>query len=618
MQPLGLPHDIHWRVMRVDRIVAPSGRRKYHMIRVTFQKFFEGNNKYPKSWNSDQFKVTHFNISQIKYFPIGSIWKNDQLVRGVDYFEKFTIRKSCLFEDSTLVFDEGDYLEAKNLPYTETNSKIYPFPSPLAIYENEKKFTLEIGKESYKASFIAFPCYEIARYFLLSVGTYNERIINSDLMNDTGNRLFKNSSVSILSQANGEQFLHMQLRIGVPYARYRNVADLASSECFRKEAMKMQGYHIADYNPFTGIELPIKFFSKMSFYAKRVKRKRDEAWGLLIIAIADCTGFRNYSEVEVDHEDENKKRIKEKPEDDYEDWENDDDDPRLQTINTGDPTEYDDNGNTNNNLSPLIEEVSDLMSLFNQDSENIPFTKITVRVKSKRPTGTILNEIEANKKALMTLESDNNGDIQPIVFDENVRTKYNPQGTRDESEDSFIYEDRYFQDIHKIVNLLVQELKKEIAENEITIDFANKHLNFDSNFNRFELRHLSRGHDPNYFLRSNTKRQRNICIVQIKLRAKYFYLVETEFKSDKSTNSTTVFHKNSFSKCTKDNLTIFFNHYIAKKGVVSSILKVPVISNTFQLHYIEHPITDRSTQLKFTVKEAFGRYVRNIVKKIIQ
>lgn len=635
MHPLKLPEDTRWRVMR-SRKIRLNNSKTYYLAEVTFQKINDKDDSLRKL-ASNQYKTVEMNISQIKYFPLGSIWENDTMVQGLDYFETFTIQKSCLFSEEIRItyFDPAnpknnkDYIPKKFQPTIETKGDKYYFPSSLCVYENPESFLVNTGdSKRLKVSFIAFPCFEIARFFLFSIGTYNNKLLRSDVTTAEHNLLFDKDATWWATNKDGDQELHIKLKEGVPYRRYLNVSDLASSAKFRKQAMKLQAY-LQGKDPFSEIELPIDRFNKMTFSAKRVQNQEGE-WGLLVMAILSCNGYRNFGHVEVDHEDPSKK--KSDKEQNIDDWEEEEID-RTQTINTGTSETYNDEDLTNNDLDPIITPVPSLMAAFAEDSEIVPYKKINEQEIVKRPVNTIINEIEANEKALQTEESNKNGTVQPIQFDENGgKTNYNPDAARDESEESQIYEDRFFQDFEKITGKIGEELKKNHSD-RVSIRYSDENLNFDSTPGKFKLLRMMSGDRISFLYRGKPKRPRLIYLVQFNINNRYVYVLEPEFRSSKSTTTTITFKKTSDLAVTKEELQRFFHIYIQARGVKSRMEEFDFIATRFKIEATDHDI-EKKTKIKVTgengnektanksskqtVKEALTKHASKLATKILK
>lgn len=633
MHPLKLPEDTRWRVMR-SRKIRLNNSKTYYLAEVTFQKINDKDDSLRKL-ASNQYKTVEMNISQVKYFPLGSIWKNDTMVQGLDYFETFTIQKSCLFskESRIMYFDPSnpknntDYIQKKFQPTIETKGDKYHFPSSLCVYENPELFWVNTGdSKKLKVSFIAFPCFEIARFFLFSIGTYNNKLLRSDVTTAEHNLLFDKDVTWWATNKDGDQELHIKLREGVPYRRYLNVSDLASSAKFRKQAMKIQAY-LQGKDPFSEIELPIDRFKKLTFSAKRVQNQGGE-WGLLVMAILSCSGYRNFGHVEVDHEDPSKK--KSDKEQNIDDWEGEEID-RTQTINTGTSETYNDEDLTNNDLDPIITPVPPLMAAFAEDSEIIPYKKVNEKERVKRPVNSIINEIEANEKALQTEESNKNGTVQPIQFDEGgSKTNYNPDAARDESEESQIYEDRFFQDFEKIIGKIGEELKKNHG-NRVSIRYSDENLNFDSTPGKFKLLKMMSGDRISFLYRGKPKRPRLIYLIQFNINNRYVYVLEPEFRSSTFTTTTLTFKKTSDLPITKEEFQRFFHIYIQAKGVKPKMEKFNFIATHFKIEATDHDIEkkintkvvsengDQKTvkiSSKQTVNEALTKHALKLFKKL--
>lgn len=632
MQPLNLPENTKWRVIR-SRKIRLNTKKIYFIAEVIFQKVNEEITL--TKLVSNNYKTVQINISQIKYFPIGSIWENDTLVNGLDYFETFTIQKSNLFTKNSRIIsidpsnlqNISEYIPNKFQPTIETAEEKYYFPSSLCVYENTESFWVNTkDSKKLKVSFIAFPCYEIARFFLFSIGTYNDKLLRSDIMNSDQNNLFFNDETWWTKNDEGNQNLHIKLKKGVPYRRYLSVSDLASSGKFRNQAMKLQAFHL-DKDPYAGIELPIDRFKKMTFNAKRVQNHKGE-WGLLVMAIISCTGYRNFDHIEVDHEDPSKKKSSDNQ--NVDDWEEDEMD-RIQTINTGSSEEYNDEELTNNNLEPVISPVSNLMAAFAEESEIIPYKKVNEVESVKRPQNLIINEIEANEFALQTEESNSNGTVQPVQIDEGGNLiNYNSNAERDESENSIIYKDRFFQDWEKIVGLIGKELKMKFGE-RFSILYSDENLNFDSSPEKFKLYKMMSGKRSSFLFRSQSKRPRYTYLIEFNINNRFIYLLEPEFKSQTSTNTTLLFHKTSYLKSSKDELMRFFHLYIHAGGVKKNMQQFEFIKTQFILNNTEHEVvkqkekevqnelghkTKITENVKLTVGEALERHAEKLIKKI--
>lgn len=632
MHPLKLPEDTRWRVMR-SRKIRLNNTKTYYLAEVTFQKIDDKDDSLRKL-ASNQYKTVEMNISQIKYFPLGSIWENDTVVQGLDYFETFTIQKSCLFSKESRItyFDPGnpknltDYIPKKFQPTIETKGDKYHFPSSLCVYENTESFRVKTGNsEQLKFSFIAFPCYEIARFFLFSIGTYNDKLLRSDITLSEYNKLFDNDETWWTTNEDGHQLLHIKLKEGVPYRRYLNVSDLASSAKFRKQAMKLQAF-LQNKDPFSGIELPIDRFKKMIFSAKRVQNQ-DGKWGLLVMAILSCTGYRNFDQVEVDHEKPSKKKSSDENVDDWEEEAVD----RIQTINTGTPENYNDEDLTNNDLDPIITPVPPLMAAFAEDSEIVPYKKINEEETKPKTVNIIINEIEANEKALQTEESNKSGAVQPIQFDEGGgKTVYNPNAQRDESENSLIYPDRFFQDWEKIIGKIGEELKKNFGD-KVSIRYSDENLNFDSTPGKFKLYKMMSGKRDPFLFRSVTKRPRFVYLIEFKTDNRYIYLLEPEFRSLTTTTTTLLFRKTFNLPVSKDELMRFFHIYIQACGVKIVMEKFDYIRTQFVLNATDHEVVKtqkkevlnesgnkvkKTDNTKLTVREALGRHAEKLLLKI--
>lgn len=629
MHPLKLPEDTQWRVMR-SRKIRLNNSKAYYLAEVTFQKI---DGETVTKLTSNQYKTVEMNISQIKYFPLGSIWENDTMVQGLDYFETFTIQKSCLFsKDSRITYvDPGnpknntDYIPKKFQPTIETKGDKYHFPSSLCVYENPDSFGVYTeDSKKLKVSFIAFPCFEIARFFLFSIGTYNDKLLRSDITCSEYNKLFDNDETWWTTNEDGYQQLHIKLKEGVPYRRYLNASDLASSAKFRKQAMKLQAF-LQNKDPFSGIELPIDRFKKMTFSAKRVQNQ-DGKWGLLVMAILNCTGYRNFDQVEVDHENPSKKKSTNENVDDWEEEATD----RTQIINTGTSENYNDDDLTNNDIDPIITPVPPLMAAFTEDSEIVPYKKINEEETKPKPVNIIINEIEANDKALQTEESNKSGTVQPIQFDEGGgKTVYDPNAQRDESENSLIYPDRFFQDWEKIIQKIGEELKKNFG-NRASIRYSDENLNFDSTPEKFKLYKMMSGKRTPFLFRSTTKRPRFVYLIEFKIDNRYIYLLEPEFKSLTTTTTTLLFHKTSKLAVSKDELMRFFHIYIQAGGVKITMEKFDYIRTQFKLNATDHEVVKRgnkklddgNNRVKrshnyLTSKEALAKHAKKLGEKLI-
>lgn len=631
MHPLKLPEDTRWRVMR-SRKIRLNNTKTYYLAEVTFQKIDDKDDSLRKL-ASNQYKTVEMNISQIKYFPLGSIWENDTMVQGLDYFETVTIQKSSLFskESQITYFDPAnpnnkDYIPKKFQPTIETKGDKYYFPSSLCVYENSESFWVNTeDSKRLKVSFIAFPCYEIARFFLFNIGTYNDKLLRSDITLSEYNKLFDNDETWWTTNEDGHQQLHIKLKEGVPYRRYLNVSDLASSAKFRKQAMKLQAF-LQNKDPFSGIELPIDRFKKMTFSAKRVQNQ-DGKWGLLVMAILSCTGYRNFDQVEVDHEKPSKKKSSDENVDDWEEEAVD----RIQTINTGTSETYNDEDLTNNDLDPIINPVPSLMAAFAEDSEIVPYKKINEEETKPKPINIIINEIEANEKALQTEESNKSGTVQPIQFDEGGgKTVYDPNAQRDKSENSLIYPDRFFQDWEKIIQKIGEELKKNFG-NRASIRYSNENLNFVSTPEKFKLYKMMSGKRNPFLFRSVTKRPRFIYLIEFKIDNRCIYLLEPEFKSLTTTTTTLLFRKTSNLPVSKDELKRFFHIYIQASGVKIAMEKFEYIRTQFRLNATDHEVAKKQEKevvnesgdnvkkndnIKLTVREALNRHAFKLIDKI--
>lgn len=630
MQPLGLTKDTQWRVMRCRKIQL-NDSKTYYSAEVDFLRIIE--NETLTRMISNRYQTVRMNVSQLKYFPIGSIWENDTMIRGVDYFETINIYNSSLFGKKTrFIIDHwSNYLKSRFHPAIETKSKQedknnrYTFPSSLSIYEKKDGFLITQNEKRFKAAFIAFHSYEIARFFLLSIGTYNNKILRSNLMDARENLLFDNDSTWWTTNQDGDQEIHIKLKEGVPYRRYLNVSDLAGSSKFRKEAMKLQSF-LRGKDPYAEIELPIDRFKKMTLSVKRVENTSGE-WGLLVMAILSCTGYRNFKQVEVDHENPSKKKSHEQEVDDWEEEELD----RIQAINTGTSETYNDQELTNNDLPPIITPVPPLMAVFAQDSEIVPYEKINEETERKRPINTIINEIEANEKALQTEESNQSGTVQPMQFDEGGIIVYNPNAPRDESEDSLIYTDRFFQDFEKIVGRISDTLKQTFND-RVSVSYADEHLNFNSAPEKFMLRKMKSGYRDSFLYRSVTKRPRLIYLVEFKIDERFVYLLEPEFRGS-TTTTTLTFAKTSNLAATKEELQRFFHFYIQAKGVKRSMETFEYITKQYQISATDHEIEKKEKKIvhdsdgnqkvvkdggKLTVGEALAKHAGKLAVKLMK
>jgi hypothetical protein len=613
------------------RKIQLNDSKTYYSAEVDFQRIIE--NETLTRMISNRYQTVKMNVSQIKYFPIGSIWENDTMIRGVDYFETISIYNSALFGKNTrfIIDPWSNYLKSRFHPAIETKSKQedknkrHTFPSSLSIYEKKDGFWITQNEKRFKAAFIAFHSYEIARFFLLSIGTYNNKILRSNLMDAGENLLFDNDSTWWTTNQDGDQEIHIKLKEGVPYRRYLNVSDLAGSSKFRKEAMKLQAF-LQDRDPFSEIELPIDRFKKMTLSVKRVENTTGE-WGLLVMTILSCSGFRNFKQVEVDHEDPSKKKSHDQEVDDWEEEEQD----RIQAVNTGTSETYNDEELTNNDLPPIVTPVPPLMAAFAEDSEIVPYEKINELEVVKRPVNSIINEIEANEKALQTEESNRSGTVQPIQFDEGGKIIYNPNAPRDESENSLIYTDRFFQDFEKIVAKISDKLKQTF-HNRVSVNYADEHLNFNATPEKFMLRKMKSGHRDPFLYRSVTKQPRRIYLVEFKIDGRFVYLLEPEFRGS-TTTTTLTFAKTSKLAATKEELQRFFHIYIQAKGVKPKMESFDFIANQFKVEATNHDIEkiseitvmdesgNRRTEkknVKHTVKEAIEKHTLKLTTKILK
>ncbi|WP_294669285.1 hypothetical protein [uncultured Fluviicola sp.] len=630
MHPLHLPKDKKWRVIRINGIRLKNSKA-YYVCKASFQEITQSNPS-PKKMASSRYQTIEFNLSQIKFFPLGSVWENDKMIEGVDYFDTFTMKNSELFKSNTSQSSspDGKYIQDKFHPAVNTNSGNYLFRSSLCIYESQKGFSLTTDGKTYTTQFIAFPCYEIARHFFFSIGIYNSKLLQSNLANSFHNKLFDNDKTLLSRNEQQRDQLHIRLKSGVPYNKYLSVADLASSEKFRDLAMKMQSFLIKEeIDPFEDLQLPISTFKKLSFSAKKVQRE-DGTWGLLVFAILNCSGYRNFTEVEVDHETPSKKKTA----DEETEGNTENSNEVIKTINTGTPEDYNEEDLTNNDLDPLIEETSQLMKSFAEDSEIIPYSKVNEEPKANRAKDLIIIETKADERALQTEESDKNSNVHPIQFEEDQKEKikYDQSQPRDESEDSVMYRDRFFQDFEKIVERISSQLKINYDE-RFAIRYADENLNFDTDPEKFKLYNMMSGTKPSFLFRNNTKRSRLIYLIEFKIDERYVYLLEPEFESGDSTTTTLTLHKTSHLALSKDEICKFFNVYISAEGVRKRILEDDYIRTHFIIDATDHYIIKTEKTIEkdtlgkeiivaknqdMTVREALSKHADKILRKLIK